>query len=150
MAKKRELTIEEIKRKPVLTTEDIARLSDVGRVRIWQLAKAGRIPAKRVKGYEQWRYYNSKRLLNWCEKKKREQAARPIRQARRVGFTPSRDFPFLNDFWKWDQAVKNGQAVLPPVETLRHDFEPVLRGIIKLCGKDWMRATLRRKLNNLL
>jgi hypothetical protein len=45
-----------------LTTTDIARLSgDQSRVRICQLALKGLIPPKRVKGYEQHRYYNSKK-----------------------------------------------------------------------------------------
>jgi hypothetical protein len=76
-----------------LTTTDIARLSgDQSRVRICQLALKGLIPPKRVKGYEQHRCYDSKKLV-YCEERRRQQAARPIREAPRARFTPSRKFP---------------------------------------------------------
>lgn len=144
MARHRALTIEELTRRPVLTTGDIARLSTHKRERVWQLAAAGKIPAKRANpGGSQYRYYNSAKLRAWCEKEKRRLAARPAHQEPRPEF--SRDFPFINDFWKWDRQVQIGQVPLPRVEVLRHDLEESIRLIAKHCGEDWVRAVTKTR-----
>ena len=95
------------------------------------------VPKGKRRG-KQWRARRTKKLLDFCADKRRKFAAKPIFQGPRPAF--SRDFPFINDFWKWDQAVKNGQARLPSVEKLRHSFRRMLADISKLCGGlDWVR-----------
>ena len=47
---------------------------------------------------------------------------------------------FVNNFNKWRYRVRNGHIESPPLETLRHDFRPVIKRISELCGGlDWLR-----------
>ena len=85
MARKRELTIEELKRKPILTTTDIGRLAGCTRQTAHTLAVKGKIPGKRVKRYKgQYRFRNTPDLLKRCEKRRREQDARPVYQPEKL------------------------------------------------------------------
>jgi hypothetical protein len=73
---------------PVLSTGDIARETGLHRVRIWQLAVAGGIPAKRANpGGKQYRFHDSAKFAAW-RKKKARQSARPrasqVRRAYRI------------------------------------------------------------------
>ena len=126
----------------VVTTTDLVRLTGLTPARICQLAKIpGGIPATRANPGRKWRksWYWTAQLDAWCESKAAESAARRAVPPPGTRFTFSRDFPFLNDFWKWDQAVRNEQMPPSPVERLRHEFEPMLAAIIKLCdGLDWV------------
>lgn len=144
MARKRELTIEELKRKPILTTTDIGRLAGCTRQTAHNWAVKEKIRGKRVKRYKgQYRFPNTAKLLAYCEKEKRRLDARPARQGPRPAF--SRDFPFINDFWKWDQAVKNGQAAPPQIDRLRHQLEPAVRLMVKHCGADWVMGLIVKR-----
>jgi hypothetical protein len=142
MARKRELTIEEIeelKRKPILTTTDIARLAGCTRQTAHNWAVEEKIPAKRVKRYKgQYRFHNSAKFRAWCEKKRQERVARAARQQRKAGLAAARGFPFLKHFWKADEAIDNGNAPSKPPEKLQFYFEPFVRSVIELCGADWM------------
>jgi len=70
---------------PVLSTGDIARETGLHRVRIWQLAVARVIPAKRANpGGKQYRFHDSAKFAAW-RKKKAQQSARPrVSQVRRA------------------------------------------------------------------
>jgi len=85
MARKRELTIEELKRKPILTTTDIGRLAGFTRQAAHNQAVKGTIPAKRVRRYKgQYRFKNTPDLLEWCEERRRGQDARPVYQPEKL------------------------------------------------------------------
>jgi hypothetical protein len=53
-----------------LTTSDIARLSGYTRAQVWNWAKAGLIPARRVNRHgKHHRYIDSPEIRGWCEAK---------------------------------------------------------------------------------
>ncbi len=63
---------------PLLSTGDIARETGLTPQRIWQLAVAGRIPAKRANpGGKQYRFYDSAEFAAW-RKEQRRRIARPV------------------------------------------------------------------------
>lgn len=49
---------------------------------------------------------------------------------------------FVNQYSKWRRQVKIGHAELPPIDTMRRDFEPTVRDLIELLGRDWIRELL--------
>ena len=49
---------------------------------------------------------------------------------------------FVNQFTEWDRRVTVGLVKAPPVETLRKDFEPVIRRIAELVGRDYVESLL--------
>jgi len=49
---------------------------------------------------------------------------------------------FVNQYSKWRRQVKIGHAALPPIELMRRDFEPTVRDLIELLGRDWIRLLL--------
>lgn len=49
---------------------------------------------------------------------------------------------FINSFAEWRRKVTVGLITAPPVETLRKDFEPVIRDIAERCGRDYVLSLL--------
>ncbi len=63
---------------PLLSTGDIARETGLTPQRIWQLAVAGRIPAKQASHSGKWhRFYDSAEFAAW-RKEQRRRSARPV------------------------------------------------------------------------
>jgi len=44
---------------------------------------------------------------------------------------------FINQYSKWRRQTKIGHAELPELDLMRRDFEPVVRDMIDLLGRDW-------------
>jgi hypothetical protein len=49
---------------------------------------------------------------------------------------------FVNQYSKWRRQVKIGHVDLPPLALMRRDFEPTVRDLIDLLGRDWIAALL--------
>jgi hypothetical protein len=70
---------------PVFSVGDIARQTGLSRQRVWQLAIAGRIPAKRANpNGKQHRFYDSEEFAAWRKEKARQSAKPPVGQVRRA------------------------------------------------------------------
>lgn len=49
---------------------------------------------------------------------------------------------FVNQYSKWRRQIKIGHATLPPIDTMRRDFEPTMRDLIELLGREWISGLL--------
>jgi hypothetical protein len=140
------------KRKRLLSTGAIAERSGYTPGRIWQLWKAGKLPAElanpaEVSAGKQARFLPTRRIARWCRKRRERKELRrnrkPLKGDRREKPAPHY-LTFINNFDKWDRHVKIGKADMPSTAQLRFDFERVLGRIIELCGVDWAASLLEK------
>jgi len=68
-----------------------------------------------------------RRKSGWC-----------IEGDERINFRPHYYLTFVNEYSKWRRQVKIGHAELPPMDTMRRDFEPTMRDLIELLGPEWV------------
>lgn len=48
----------------------------------------------------------------------------------------------INHFWKWERQLKIGHVAAPPVEVMQREFEPVVRRLAELLGRDYVLGLL--------
>lgn len=139
MAKRRTWTVGKLAKKTGLTRQQVGNLWD-----------ENEIPDRVDDGGTWRRVYRTPQVAKWIKEIARKVAERKAKRQGRLARPPRfvrKTYPygmdFLNDFWEWDHAVKTGRVRLPPTETLRHDFEPVLRKMRKL-WPDLFASALRK------
>jgi hypothetical protein len=138
----------------------LARKTGLSRQRIWQLARGGWLPAKRLPG-KQHRFRESPALIAWINQKARQSAQRrkggdPLARSSRSRRKRSRlkgdawnepayhHLTWVNEFNRWDNRVRHGLTKFD-LHRFDWDIEPMICRIIEICGRDWMASLLRRR-----
>ena len=78
---------------------------------------------------------DSKRKFLWAYVPAKERLV--LEGDERINFQPHY-LTFVNQYSKWRRQIKIGHATLPPVDTMRRDFEPTMRDLIELLGPEWV------------
>lgn len=113
----------------MLSVGDIARETGLSRQRIWQLAIAGRIPAKQAKPPgKQYRFYDSAAFIAWRKQKASQRAVKPVAMTRAQRISRKR----------WER-IECLQKILVEKKAVHPDEKEMALRYIGILGNLWVR-----------